>query len=135
MNTTAQDYHAQTIDPNRSESVWSPDKSSNVDVRRRRTTNSQAADYQRVLVGFCPNINRLDDFYFRPQDAEKQLKAIWPSSQDADLERLDAAPKIRELCWAKVNGQLFRAQVIDVNNCEKDGSCTVLYMDYGDKMT
>lgn len=125
----ASSYHAHTIDPNNSESVWSPEKAPTTTVK----LNTLDTKYQRVLIGFCCNINRLDDFYFRVQDADQQLKAIYPTQTDSDgsydLTQLDGEPRVHELCWSRVNGQLYRAEVI---NSKDDGDvCTVLHVDYG----
>lgn len=129
---TEEDYLAHTINTNAQESVWSPDRNKTiVDARRRKSTDingcEEFVEYQRVLVGYCVQVKSLDDFYFRVQDAEQQLKSIKP--QESDLVRLDSNPRKGELCWSKVDEKLYRAQIIDFDPIKEQ--VDALHVDYG----
>lgn len=121
------DYLARTINPNEqksNESTWSLEQTRHSEPNNNE--NPEFVEYRRVLVGHCVNVNSIEDFYFRVQDADQQINSIKPN--EADLKPCED-PKIGDLYWSRVNGNLCRAQVLKIDDSKEH--LNVLHIDYG----
>lgn len=122
-------YLARTINPGdrANESTWSPDNTV-IDTSAKKQSNS--IGYQRVLLGYCVNVEKgLDEFYFRLQDADQQLKSIIPTSE-SELRPLDKLPQCGELFLARAQKkQLCRAQILSCD--DRNETVSLLLIDYG----
>ena len=109
----AVDYVSHTIcREDKNVSTWSPEQSKDMtdSSGTPTTTTAAAVEYQRVLVGHCVNAEKgIDEFYFRFQDADEQLKGVTPHDE-SELTPLadDRLPKRGETFMAKGNGHVSR---------------------------
>lgn len=117
--------------------VWNtdPDLSlSFTDIRKSNGVRKSVENppvYQCIVRGHCVNVIGLDNFFFRLEDADMQMKDIQRELDISKLRAFNTPIQVGQYCLCKhKNGKLLsRAQVIEVKN--DNMNINVVYIDYG----